>query len=43
MKDEKMTYRDIVKAKTNLDRVNFIEGADPKFLYAVAKNKAKLE
>lgn len=29
--------------KANLDKVNFIEGANPKFVYAVAKNKDKCE
>jgi hypothetical protein len=29
--------------KNNLDKVNFIEGADAKFGYAVARNKARAE
>lgn len=38
-----MIYREVIKMKANLDKVNFIEGADPKFGYAVARNKAKAE
>ena len=38
-----MTYRDVLVMKSNLDQVNFIQGADARFVYAVAKNKARLE
>ena len=38
-----MTYRDILIMKNNLDLVNTIEGTNPKFLYAVSRNKARIE
>ena len=38
-----MTYQELIIQKNNLDRINFIADADPRFLYAVSKNKARLE
>lgn len=38
-----MNYQDVITMKSNLDKVNFIEGANAKFVYAVAKNKSRLE
>lgn len=38
-----MKYGDVPKMKANLDKVNFIENANHKFGYAVAKNKEKCE
>lgn len=38
-----MTYRDILIMRNNLEQVNPIEGTNPKFLYAVSRNKARLD
>jgi hypothetical protein len=38
-----MTYRDLIIMRNNLDLVNTIEGTNPKFLYAVSRNKARLD
>ena len=38
-----MTYEELIKVKNNLDKIGFVEDADPKFLYAVSKNKQELE
>lgn len=38
-----MTYKEVLEMKANLDKVNFIEDADPKFVYAVAKKMAIME
>ncbi len=38
-----MTYKDVIEMRNNLDQVNHIEGADAKFVYAVAKNKRRLD
>lgn len=40
---ETMTYRDVIVMRRNLDQVNPLEGTNAKFLYAVSKNKAKLD
>ena len=38
-----MTYRDILIMRMNLDQVNAIDGTNPKFIYAVSRNKARLD
>ena len=38
-----MTYLEVIEMRDNLNKVNYIEGANARFLYAVAINKAKLE
>jgi len=38
-----MTYREVLIMRKNLDEVNPIEGVNVKFLYAVSKNKEKLD
>jgi len=38
-----MTYRDILIMRQNLDSVNAIDGTNPRFTYAVSRNKAKLD
>jgi hypothetical protein len=38
-----MTYREILVMRNNLDLVDTIRDANPKFLYAVAKMKARLD
>jgi hypothetical protein len=38
-----MTYNDLIEMRNNLDQVNNIEGANAKFVYAVAKNKRRLD
>jgi len=37
------TYRDVLIMRDNLDQVNQIDGTDPKFLYAVSRNKSRLD
>jgi hypothetical protein len=38
-----MLYGEILKMRRNLEQVNFIQTANSKFLYAVARNKAKCD
>jgi hypothetical protein len=38
-----MTYEDVIKMRSNLAKVNFIQNADAKFVYAVAKNLRRLD
>lgn len=38
-----MIYREVLIARENLNHVNAIDSADPKFLYAVSRNKAHLD
>ena len=38
-----MTYRDILIMRMNLDQVNAIDGTNPRFTYAVSRNKARLD
>lgn len=38
-----MTYRDLLIMRSNLDHVNTTDGTSAKFLYAVCRNKARLD
>ena len=38
-----MTYRDVIIQRNNLEMVNSLEGTNPKFTYAVSKNKRFLD